>query len=653
MTGQSLFYWTAPDCFSYMLFMKRLLTSITVTIATLYVLPTSPAAAQIIYVDAGATPGGAGTSWSDAFQFLQDALAVAAYGDEIRVAGGVYYPDQDSGVTDPNGTGDPTATFSLLSGVTIKGGYAGLAGADPDARDIAIYPTILSGDLNNDDTAGWDPNDLINDPNRAENSCHVLTAEYIDPNVILDGFIITAGQADGSSYPHANGGAILSLVGNFTLNHCTFQRNSARFFGGAIFNYYSRPTLNHCTFSDNTAKNGGAIQNNNSSAILNYCTFKANFAEQQGGALRHHPNSHAVLNHCTFSGNQAIFGGANYNNSSHPKFTDCTFIYNIATSGGGMYNYNAASPSVTRCLFDQNTANSGGGMSNHTNSKPVITNCTFINNRARSSGGGAYNYNNGNPVITNTILWYNRPNELYLFGSTPAITYSNIQGGYPGLGNLDSDPLFAAQYLHDNQTPTDPNDDYCFVTDCHLQSTPGVWDPNFYRTSDFNDDGIVNLVDYAELANAWTVTGNSPADLNHSGSVELADLVVFLSNYLSPGLTGGWQVDPNISPCIDSGSPGYPLLDEPNEPAGNLRINMGVYGGAEQAAPTYHIWSLLADLTNDGIVNTQDLYHQTNDWLTRAANPPTDLNRDGAVNMIDFALFTSDWLKTTTWCKSP
>ncbi|MCP4709416.1 MAG: hypothetical protein GY869_12385 [Planctomycetes bacterium] len=631
------------------------MTSITVIITILCILLPSPAAAQIIYVDAAASPGGAGSSWSDAYQFLQDALAVAAYGDEIRVAQGTYYPDQNLAVTDPNGTGDQAAAFNLLSGVTINGGYAGSTNANPDNRDIIVYTSILSGDLNNDDTAGWDPNDLINDPNRADNSYHIITADFVDPNAVLDGFTITAGHANAGVYPHDNGGAIYSYVGNFTLNHCTFERNAARFFGGALFNQYSKPTLNNCTFSDNAAKNGGAIQNNNSSAILNSCTFKANFALQQGGALRNHTQSHTVSSHCTFSGNQAIFGGANYNYSSDPNFFDCTFIYNVATSGGGMYNYNSSSPIVTRCLFDQNTTNSGGGMSNHTNSKPVITNCTFINNLARSSGGGIYNYNNGNPVITNTILWYNRPNELYVFSSTPAITYSNIQGGYPGLGNLDSDPLFTAKHFSDNQTPTDPNDDHYVITDYHLQSIPGIWDPNAYRyrTSDFNDDGLVNLVDYAELASAWTITGETVADLNHNGTVELADLVLFSSNYLTTGLAGGWVVEPNISPCIDAGSPGYPLRAESNDPANNLRINMGIYGGTDQATLGYHIWSLLPDITNDGTVNLLDLHHLFDDWLTVESNLPSDLNRDGAVNMIDYALMTSDWLQSTSWYIPP
>jgi hypothetical protein len=46
-------------------------------------------------------------------------------------------------------------------------------------------------------------------------------------------------------------------------------------------------------------------------------------------------------------------------------------------------------------------------------------------------------------VITNCILWGDTPDEVYVFGGTPGITYSDIQGGFSGEGNIDADPLFA------------------------------------------------------------------------------------------------------------------------------------------------------------------------------------------------------------------
>ncbi len=96
-------------------------------------------AGPIIYVDADAAGGNNGSSWLNAFNYLQDALAAASSGAEIRVAQGVYKPDRGTGIT----PGDPDATFQLASGVTIKGGYAGFGEPDPDARDVKLYETDL------------------------------------------------------------------------------------------------------------------------------------------------------------------------------------------------------------------------------------------------------------------------------------------------------------------------------------------------------------------------------------------------------------------------------------------------------------------------------------------------------------------------------
>jgi hypothetical protein len=101
--------------------------------------------ARVIYVDGGATGAKTGASWADAYNGLQDALAAAAVADkpvEVRIARGTYKPDQGAGIT----PGDRTATFKLLSGVTVKGGYPGGAASDPNARDVKLYETILSGE---------------------------------------------------------------------------------------------------------------------------------------------------------------------------------------------------------------------------------------------------------------------------------------------------------------------------------------------------------------------------------------------------------------------------------------------------------------------------------------------------------------------------
>ena len=72
---------------------------------------------------------------------------------------------------------------------------------------------------------------------------------------------------------------------------------------------------------------------------------------------------------------------------------------------------------------------------------PTVINCTFTGNSASYDGGGMYN-GSSSPRLSNAILWGNTPAQIYNSSSTPVVTYSDVQGGYPGTGNLDADPLF-------------------------------------------------------------------------------------------------------------------------------------------------------------------------------------------------------------------
>ncbi|MHC4238887.1 MAG: hypothetical protein ACYSUC_03900 [Planctomycetota bacterium] len=147
-------------------------------------------AGQIIYVDADATGSDTGTSWANAYVYLQDALSDAnasAKPVEIRVAQSTYKPDEGTAVEDAN----RTETFQLINDVTLKGSYAGYNEPDPNARNIEIYETILSGDLDGNDVGD------LEDPSREENSYHVVNGSGTDANAILDGFTVTRGHADG------------------------------------------------------------------------------------------------------------------------------------------------------------------------------------------------------------------------------------------------------------------------------------------------------------------------------------------------------------------------------------------------------------------------------------------------------------------------
>ena len=151
----------------------------------------------VIYVDDDAVGANDGTSWQNAYAFLQDALADTNSAEkpvEIRVAQGTYKPDQGSGQT----PGDREATFQLINGVTLAGGYAGFGEPDPNARNVELYETILSGDLEGNDVDVNDPHDLLEEPTYNDNSYHIVTSGGNGPDTIIDGFIISRGNGWGS-----------------------------------------------------------------------------------------------------------------------------------------------------------------------------------------------------------------------------------------------------------------------------------------------------------------------------------------------------------------------------------------------------------------------------------------------------------------------
>ncbi|MHC4500003.1 MAG: right-handed parallel beta-helix repeat-containing protein, partial [Planctomycetota bacterium] len=247
--------------------------------------PASFDVVRMIYVDANTPDNNDGSNWANAYKYLQDALADANADPnfvEIYVADGNYYPDANT--SEPNGSGNRAATFQLINGVALYGGYAGYGAPDPNERDIELYETILSGDLDGNDVDVNDPCDLRTEPSRGENSYHVVTGSGADPNAVLDGFTITAGSANGSDPCH-RGGGMYNDSGSPTLANCTFSGNWAEDKGGGMFTRDSSPAATDCIFSHNSADNGGGMCNyNNGNPIVANCTFIGNSAGQ-GGAM--------------------------------------------------------------------------------------------------------------------------------------------------------------------------------------------------------------------------------------------------------------------------------------------------------------------------------------------------------------------------------
>ena len=615
--------------------MERTGKLVAIVISTLIVGQCPAAPGTIIYVDQSATGAGDGSSWDDAFNFLQDALSApwasaspGVHGPppepvEVRVAAGIYRPDQGAQVT----PGDRNAAFYIREGVTLLGGYGGLAGDDPDARDVERYVTILSGDLNGDDAEIDDPREMVDAPTRSDNSFSVVRARSTVTDALLDGFTITAGNTTNCGGTSCGGGGLEITQSQLTVRNCTFVHNSSngcgavgmigahvviescRFVsnvaegwgggilaqegsatlldcdfrgnraskGGAVFTSHATLSCVDCTFDNNAALSAGAIEHESEGIYLTDCTFSANSADGSpsepdsgiGGAVRIDTQSRhqSVIAGCLFEKNTASYGGAM--DASYATLTGCRFVGNVAGARGGALNSRNGVSGAANCLFAGNRAAEGGAIYAICYGPP-LTGCTLIGNRAeqgRSVAWYACRPGSSDPApftmrIANSILW-DGPDAISLGDGEPpdiGITYSNVSGGWPGEGNIDVDPCFAEPgYWDPNGTPDDPNDDVWVHGDYHLKSQAGRWDP----------------------------------------------------------ASESWVRDDVTSPCIDAGDPMSPIGHEPF-PNGGI-VNMGAYGGTNEASKSYFGRSVCetivaGDINGDCEVNLKDFEIMALHW---------------------------------------
>lgn len=501
-------------------------------------LPGVAAGATVYYVDDGAPGGGDGASWESAFNDLQEALYLGIVGDEIHIAGGTYRPAPANG--------DPNVAFHLLDRVAIYGGFAGYGAPDPDERNIFAYETILSGDLNDDDSTGG----------HSDNSHHVVVADHaIDQRTILDGVTVTGGFST-----DLGGGGMLNFGGPW-LNECTFRQNSAEY-GGGLFNDRGSPLLSSCTFEDNTAvQSGGAMYDfsfpGDESPSLVYCAFNENSAGSRGGGMRVYDSSPTLFG-CSFYYNTCRFDGAAMANggTGSPMVTNCTFSWNRTDTlfgvwdsfGGAMSNFDDNSPVLRNCTFYSNSAHSllpglsfGGAIANGGNSAPAIIHCTFKNNDANVSDG-LHNMDSSSPSLDGCILW-NGGDEI---GNDDlaaiTVTYSDVDGDWFGEGNIDQNPLFDGLRLSPSSpciNKGDPQHDpgtSPIDLDGHFRVLCLVVDMGAYEfgIGDFDCDRNVDLTDYENWTDCMTgpdlgmyPVDCEPFDFDFDCDVDLSDFARF------------------------------------------------------------------------------------------------------------------------------
>jgi hypothetical protein len=282
-----------------------------------------------------------------AYKDLQRALGEAGYGDEIRVAEGTYLPGDEQS--------DQSVTFRLPSGVVIRGGYAGFGTENPDERNIQKRRTLLSGDVRDDDGEGFE--------NYENNVHHVITIPSGAEEVLLDGLVVTGGNALHTPNSQNEGGGLIMRDATVTVRDCVFSRNRAR--------------------------SGGGMAADASSVTIVGCTFRENWAQFGGGGLYLHHDCNVTLLESTFELNHADGRGGGVLDEGFASIDvhDCTFTANDAGGAAGL-SVSAAMASVQRCRFVANQAGGSAGLFLGRGTRAEVGGCEFLSNVASPRGGG-------------------------------------------------------------------------------------------------------------------------------------------------------------------------------------------------------------------------------------------------------------------------
>jgi parallel beta-helix repeat protein len=283
-----------------------------------------------------------------------------------------------------------------------------------------------------------------------------------------------------------------------TFTDCTISGNYADDAGGGInCSDNSHPVLADCVISDNTmgtySRGGGIACYYYSSPLVTNCTIRGNSAGE-GGGLHCRVDCSPRLVDCTLAENSALRndgGGIMCWSWSQPVFTKCLIVGNVASrDGAALHCDEESAPSFVNCLIAGNAAGRHGGAVHSALSETTLANCAIVNNTAGGVGGGIHSFRHDTITITNctiaanealqggavycddyesivwlsnAVLWGNAPQEVLDPGDDVYLNFCNVQGGWPGVGNIDADPLFV--------DPDGPDHD------------PATWQDNDYRLS--------------------------------------------------------------------------------------------------------------------------------------------------------------------------
>jgi len=374
---------------------------------------------------------------------------------------------------------------------------------------------------------------------------------------------------------------------------------------------YSSPNVSNCTFRANAANRGGGMRNAfDTSPIVANCTFSSNLARYYGGGIDNISSS-PILEGCTFSGNSADYGGGIFNVTSDPTVKGCSFSGNSASAGGGVYNGWDSDSSLNNCIF-----------------------------------------------------WRDMPEEIYFYSSIPVITYSDVEGGWPGVGNIDSDPCFVDDFHLGPDSPCINAGDPNYVAGPNETDMDGearvMWETVDMGADEFNPIrlGIVSKKRVARtefvydcnvaFTNLWKfaiknvqlemISAPHNIDINEP-NVSFGDIEFSPRESITSIDTCAFEVD--RSQAIEPAQIIWRVSCTRADTGMPIELTIGGVGSAGFKG----VSSELTAAEKNGFLHLAALSGQWL-WTGTAGGIDQDIVQDGSVNLADFAEFAAKWRGT-------
>jgi parallel beta-helix repeat protein len=358
--------------------------------------------------------------------------------------------------------------------------------------NLGLYANILNVPTDNYSTiqTGID-SALIGDTVLVQPGTYLENIGFEGKNIVLASLFLTTGDTAYISQTIIDGNKNGTVV-----EFRSGEDSTARLIGFFITNGYHHP--------------GGGIYIRNSDPIISNCILIDNIAESSngiGGGI-YFENSTSKLYKTKIINNSAI--GMDINNgwgggvgcyNSDIEIINCRISGNNTTSISGGIGIIDSDIKIIGCEISNNSVEVSGAGLYFQDSNPILINNTIAHNSSNSQGSGFF-YLRSDPIVINSIIWYNKTSSGFqnISGTSGVvdITYSNIQDGNEGTGNLNIDPLFADTTNGDYRITSDspcidsgtPDTTDLYLSDWDLDDNYRIWD------GDLNGSEIIDMGAY-------------------------------------------------------------------------------------------------------------------------------------------------------------